>query len=168
MDAYIGEIRMFAGTFAPEGWLCCDGQLLSVAQYNALYAVLGVTYGGDGVSTFALPDLRGRLPVHGTTTVGQKFGVESLGLGADNMPTHGHAVRCGSGAATDTDPTGRLLADAPSAMLTYTLASQGTATELANATVGANAGGAWHSNMMPSLCLNFIICCADGEYPPRP
>lgn len=167
MDAYIGEIRMFTGNYAPQDWQFCDGQILSITAYTELFSLLGTTYGGDGRSTFALPDLRGRLPIHAAADVGQKVGAESVALATANLPAHTHAVRVVSGTATATDPTGKLLANAVTPPLMYSLASAAAATPLSGGAVSANAGGQAHANMMPSLCVNFIICCAGGIFPER-
>lgn len=166
MDAYIGEIRMFSGNFAPEDWFFCDGQVLPIASYTVLFAVLGTQFGGDGVTNFALPDLRGRIPLHGASTFGQKVGVEAVSLTADQIPSHRHTIRAVADTASATNPTGNLLANAVTPPLMYSPATAGTATPLNGATLGANMGGQAHANMMPSLCVNFIIC-ANGVYPTR-
>src|SRR5690348_13380835 len=116
---YIGEIRMFGGNFAPAGWAFCNGQLLPIAQNDALYTLLGTTYGGDGVNTFALPDLRGRAPVHfgqgsglSNYVQGQQYGAEQVTLNVNQIPAHNHLVNCNSagsnqaGVATKTTPAG--------------------------------------------------------------
>lgn len=166
MDAYLGEIRMFSGNYAPMDWFFCDGQLLSIAEYEALYALLGTFYGGDGVTNFALPDLRGRVPLHGASTFGQKLGVETVALNASQIPAHSHAVRVVADTATATDPTGNLLANAVAPPLMYSPASAGAATPLSGAALSTTTGGQAHTNMMPSLCVNFIIC-ANGVFPNR-
>src|ERR671913_1343199 len=96
---YIGEIRIFAGTFPPKGWLMCEGQLLPISENDALFTLIGTTYGGDGQSTFALPDLRGRVPVHKGSAfpLGDKAGVESVTLTTQQIPVHSHAQLCHSG-----------------------------------------------------------------------
>lgn len=166
MDAYLGEIRMFSGNYAPMDWFFCDGQLLSIAEYEALYALLGTFYGGDGMTNFALPDLRGRVPLHGASTFGQKLGVETVALNASQIPAHSHTVRVVADTATATDPTGNLLANAVAPPLMYSPASAGAATPLSGAALSTTTGGQAHTNMMPSLCVNFIIC-ANGVFPNR-
>lgn len=164
MGSYVGEIRQFAGDFAPVDWLECDGQILPISQYDVLFNLLGTMYGGDGVNTFALPDLRGRIPLHAPATQGQQSGTETVALSASQIPAHTHGVRVISSAATATDPTRMILADAVSPPLMYSPKSAGTPTPLGSTAVAANAGGQPHSNMMPTLCVNFIICYA-GIYP---
>jgi len=166
MDPYVGEIRMFAGNYAPEGWLECDGQILSISQYEVLFTLFGTTYGGDGTSTFALPDLRGRIPLHAPATQGQPSGTETVVLSAAQVPAHAHGVRVIASNATATDPTNRILANAVAPPLMYSPKSAGTTTPLNAGTVVPNAGGQAHSNMMPTLCVDFIVCYA-GIYPSR-
>lgn len=166
MDAYTGEIRMFSGSYAPDGWLDCDGQTLSISSYQTLFAVLGASFGGDGATTFALPDLRGRVPLHSTSTFGQKSGAETVSLGAAEIPAHTHSVRVVADTATATDPNGNLLANAVAPPLMYSPASAGTTTSLNGATLSTTTGGQAHANMMPSLCVRFIIC-VEGVFPVR-
>ena len=110
-DPFIGEISLFASNFAPRGWALCDGQLLPISTNTALFALLGTTYGGDGRTTFGLPDLRGRLPVHAGTgpgltqrRLGERSGVEQVTLSTTELPSHGHAVRGNSGVANRQSP----------------------------------------------------------------
>ena len=166
MDAYLGEIRMFSGDYAPMDWMFCDGQILSIADNSTLFSLLGPAFGGDGRTTFALPDLRGRIPLHGTSTFAQKLGAESVALSAAQMPAHTHAVRVVADTATATNPTGNLLANAVAPPLRYSLASAGAATPLSGAALSSTTGGQAHANMMPSLCVNFIIC-TNGVFPNR-
>lgn len=166
MDAYLGEIRMFSGDYAPMDWMFCDGQTLPISDYDALFAVLGTVYGGDGIQNFALPDLRGRIPLHGASTFGQKVGVEAVALSAAEIPAHTHTIRVVADTATATNPTGNLLANAVAPPLMYSPASAGAATPLGGATLSTTAGGQAHANMMPSLCVNFIICTT-GLFPVR-
>jgi microcystin-dependent protein len=168
MDPYIGEIRLFAGNFAPRGWALCNGQLLPIAQNVALFSILGTTYGGDGIQTFALPDLRGRAPVHmgrgpglAPVTLGQARGSETVTLVEGEMPGHTHQVLV-AGAATDTDPVGAALAT--SAEATYGAAGSGARLDLA--TVLPAGGGQPHENMQPYLAVNFIIAL-EGIFPAR-
>src|SRR5437899_12703586 len=117
MTPFIGEIVMFAGNFAPRGWAFCNGQILSIAQNTALFSILGTTYGGNGQTTFALPDLRGRVPMHpgqgpGLTnhTLGEVAGSETTTLLSSNMPQHTHALNCNSAAGTQPSPSSGFLA----------------------------------------------------------
>jgi microcystin-dependent protein len=116
-EPFVGEIRMFAGNFAPRGWALCDGQLLAVSQNDALFSLLGTIYGGDGRTTFGLPDLRGRIPVHegsgpGLTprSLGQRGGSETVTLSESQLASHGHRLRAVGARGTSGDPQGRLLA----------------------------------------------------------
>lgn len=180
MDYYVGEIRMFAGNYAPEGWALCDGRLLSVNQYQVLYSLLGVVWGGDGVNSFALPDLRGRLPVGqgqgtGLTTraLGQMAGTESVAVTGEQMPAHAHAFNVALAPATTgtlgpttvlAEPTENDEMYLPDSKAPLAADQQFGAQSIAN-----NAGaGAAHGNVMPSLALNFIIALQGGIYPSRP
>lgn len=159
-DPYLGEIRMFGGTFVPYGWVSCDGSLLSINSNQALFAILGTTYGGNGVTTFAVPDLRGRLAVHagsgpGLTprTLGQQFGTESVSLNVAQMPSHQHSM---TGATTQTT-------DRPAGAAAAPGSSYGTPTTPMAATQSAGQGLP-HENMQPSLAVNFIIA-TQGIFP---
>jgi microcystin-dependent protein len=162
-DAYLGEIRMFAGSYAPFGWALCDGQLISIATYSALYSLLGTTYGGDGITTFGLPDLRGRAPMHrsGSFPIGSKQGQETVTLTVDQMPQHSHAPQAYTQSGDATDPTNAVWA-APAASryssAAPTLAMHSTAIGTAGTTQA-------HNNMMPFLTTSFIICLEGGVYP---
>lgn len=157
---YVGEIRLFAGNFAPSGWMFCDGQLLTIADNDVLFILIGTTYGGDGQQTFALPDLRGRVPVHqgqgpGTSgrTIGELGGAETVTLVATQLPAHTHTLRASTLAATGSTPSSALLA-------TTSVASYdaGTATTpMAAGGVGATGGSQPHDNMAPTLTVNYII-----------
>lgn len=171
-EAYIGEIRMFAGTYAPMGWAMCDGQLLPIAQNDVLYSLLGTIYGGDGQTTFALPDLRGRLPLgvgtnpqtNSTYTRAQAGGTETVPLIAAQLPVHTHAATCQTNPGTSPTPANNYWATA-SAGVQYKAA---TAKAAMGASVTYPAGeGRPHDNMMPFLPLNFIIAL-EGYYPPQP
>jgi microcystin-dependent protein len=165
---YIGEIRMFGGTFAPLGWLFCAGQLLPIAQYDVLYTLLGTTYGGDGVNSFGLPDLRGRVPVHmgqgpdlPAVIIGEKSGVEQVTMTTQQMPSHTHSVQANTGTATSGHAQGNLLAQT-SVLSLYNTASPAVA--LNAATVGPGGQGQPHDNMQPYLCISFIIA-TEGIFP---
>ena len=166
MDPFLGEIRMFGGNFAPQDWAICAGQLLSISQNDALYALLGTTYGGDGINTFALPDLRGRVPIHrgSNYALGQAGGVETVTLSAAQLPAHSHAVACASTPADGNNPAGKVLAD--NANLTpYSSAGPAAAMNAGVVTI-AQGGGQPHDNMVPFQAVNFIIALV-GIFPPR-
>lgn len=183
-EGCIGEIRMFAGNFAPRNWALCDGQLLPIAQYNALFAILGTTYGGDGRTTFALPDLRGRFPMHpgngpGLTPrqLGQKGGVEDVTLTAAQMPAHSHSAstevieNVSSNEGNSASPDGQVLAKSGSGDPDYAPIAQADSklderSHDASTTVGTAGGNQSHDNMSPFNCVNFIICL-EGIFPPR-
>ena len=154
---YVGEIRMFAGNFAPSGWMFCEGQLLPIAENETLFQLIGTTYGGDGQETFSLPDLRGRVPIHQGNgfTLAETGGVEETTLSINNIPLHTHLPQANSGNATSSDPTNNFWA-AQTSMLQYS--AQGSAnTNLAVDTVAAKGGNQPHTNFQPYLCVDFII-----------
>ena len=162
---YLAEIRMFAGDFAPHGWAFCDGQLLDVEIHNALFSLIGTTFGGDGQTTFALPDLRGRAPVHaGATVLGQVGGQEVVVLTPAQMPLHSHTLLGSSAPAQTNDPSGRVPARNPLGWPHY---SSNIDTSFAADAVTLSGSSTPHDNMMPSLCIHFIICL-DGVFPSRP
>lgn len=174
-EPYLGEMRMFAGTFAPKNWAFCDGQLLAVSGNEALFSLLDTTYGGDGRTTFGLPDLRGRLPVHygsgiGLTSrpLGTRYGLENVTLKNENLPAHGHGLLASQSAATASNPAGAVLATQTDGDLIYVeKPSDSSKIQTLNAdSVGQAGGGRAHSNLMPSLCLNFIIAM-HGVFPSR-
>jgi microcystin-dependent protein len=151
---YVGEIRIFAGNFAPAGWMFCQGQLLPISEYETLFNLIGTTYGGDGQSTFGLPDLRGRLPIH----MGQGFvlaetgGNESVTLTTTQIPAHTHPVLATTNSNTASLPGGNYLAANPDI---YDQNKPGTSTMApAISSVGGNQP---HDNFQPYLCLNFIL-----------
>ena len=155
---YVGEIRMFAGNFAPAGWMFCEGQLLPISENETLFQLIGTTYGGDGQSTFGLPDLRGRLPLHyGIAFVlAETGGAEQVTLTGNQIPGHNHVLLATGGAATDASPTGQI----PAATASATISPYGTdapQTTLAAASVSATGGSQPHENMQPYLCVDFII-----------
>ncbi len=168
MDPFIGAIVMFGGNFAPRGWATCDGQLLPISSNSALFSILGTTYGGDGRTTFALPDLRGRVSMHpgsgpGLTPrkLGQKVGSETETLTVNEIPAHNHGVQATNGNGNKNDPQNNILADEPSAY------SNRTPQVLMNADMITNTGGGGaHNNVQPSLCANYIIALI-GTYPSR-
>lgn len=151
MDYYLGEIRPFPYNFAPSGWLFCEGQLLSVADNNALFQILGTTYGGDGVNTFGIPDLRGRVPIGvGNLPFASAGGVEQVGLSIYELPHHNHPLGT-AGAASSTSPVGKF--PAPAAHGAYGPAN-GT---IASDAVSSAGHGATHENREPFLAIGFAI-----------
>jgi len=170
-DPFIGEIKMFAGNFAPRSWALCDGQLLSVSQNEALFSLLGTIYGGDGRTTFGLPDMRGRIPVHqgqgpGLTDrrIGSHFGTEQETLTEAQLPSHNHAFQASTGTANTGYPQQVVVADTDTEN-TYNAAS--VADENFHPSAITNAGGGQaHNNIMPFQCVNFIIALF-GIYPSR-
>ena len=152
---YVGEIRMFAGNFAPAGWMFCEGQLLPISENETLFNLIGTTYGGDGQETFALPDLRGRLPIH----VGNGFiqaetgGVEEVTLTVQQIPIHNHPLLATAAGANSTSPNGNVLAKPSKNMY-----RPGPGSNPMNPqTVGPAGGSQPHTNFQPYLCINFII-----------
>ena len=171
MDNFLGEIRLFAGTFAPAGWAMCNGALVSIATNDALYSLIGNTYGGDGVQTFGLPDLRGRVPLHQGTlktepgvsyTIGQMGGTSSVVLTANNLPQHTHTLTISAAPGTTADPTGNVIGAAPDGVELYFAATPATA--LDPRMVGVAGAGTAHDNMQPYAVMNYIIA-TEGIYP---
>jgi microcystin-dependent protein len=159
---YIGEIRMFAGNFAPNGWAFCNGQPMPISENEALFNLIGTTYGGDGQTTFNLPDLQSRLPIHqgsgsGTTwAIGQSGGEESVTLTVAQTPGHTHTAL----ASTDVAGTTQNQGNVPASLSAGTNNAYGVLTPLTNldpSTLAAVGGGQPHDNMHPFLCINFII-----------
>lgn len=186
MDQLLGQIMLFAGNFAPRGWAFCDGQLLAISQNSALFSILGTTYGGDGRTTFALPDLRGRVAVHkgngpglSPYILGEKGGVEDVTLNTLQIPSHSHiagsvSLPVSSSEATSSDPVGQVLASA----MTY-ISREATAStnvyadaDMANSNMktagstGATGGSQSHTNVQPYLATNYIIA-VQGTFPSR-
>lgn len=170
-EPFVGEIRMFAGNFAPRGWAFCDGQLLAVSQNDALFSLLGTIYGGDGRTTFGLPDLRGRVPIHAGTgpgltnrRLGAKGGQEHVTLTASQMPSHSHAVR----GTNNTGESSTAINNVPAQSTTIELYAPATAPDINMAAQAVpNVGGSQsHNNLMPTICINFIIALF-GIYPSR-
>jgi microcystin-dependent protein len=169
MEPFLGEIRLFAGTFAPRGWAFCNGQLLSASQYEALFSLLGTTYGGDGRTTFGLPDMRGRLPIHHgqgprltRRPLGQKGGAESVTVTVNEMPSHSHQLTADNETASQTNPAGIQLARSQGDIYVESTAEVDMWAE-AITDVGGDQS---HNNVMPFLCLHFIIALT-GIYPSR-
>ena len=154
---YIGEIRMFGGNFAPVGWALCNGALVPISENDALFNLIGTTYGGDGQSTFALPDLRGRAPVHTGSgfTLGQRAGTETVTLTTSQIPVHTHPMLASKDAANQITGAGGVLAS-PVSLATY-FNSPPDNTALNAAAVLPAGGNQPHDNMQPYLAINFII-----------
>lgn len=151
---YVGEIRIFAGNFAPAGWMFCEGQLLPISEYETLFNLIGTTYGGDGQSTFQLPDLRGRLPIHQGNgfTLAQTGGAENVNLTTAQIPAHTHAVIVTSDSNNASLPGGNFLASGPD------IYDQNVAGSSTMAAAISSVGGSQpHSNFQAYLCLDFII-----------
>jgi microcystin-dependent protein len=177
MEPYLGEIKLFGGNFAPSGWALCNGQLLAISQYAALFSILGTTYGGNGVQTFGLPNLQGRTPIHwgtgpGLTTrvLGEIDGTENVSLLISNMPAHNHLINASTTVATQVLPTNFILAQsvdtaaggAPSNFIEPT----GANTTLASTAVSMAGSSLPHDNMQPYLAVSFIIALV-GVFPSR-
>ena len=166
---FVGEIRMFGGSFAPNGWMFCEGQLLPISENEVLFQLIGTMYGGDGENTFALPNLSGRVPIHFGTgpdgityAQGELAGVESVTLTTQQIPIHTHAMRCSSGGGQNSSNPANAVA-APSDISQYndlTVAPNNAPTaQLGTPPFNSNISGGSqpHENMMPFLCINFII-----------
>ncbi len=171
-EGFIGEIRMFAGNFAPQGWAFCDGQLLSIAQNSALFSIVGTMYGGNGQTTFALPDLRGRVAIHAgqgpglsDRQQGSMGGTETTTLSIANLPAHSHIVYpyASTDVGTTNDPTGSFPANTSVLDKEYAGSPNTTMGTTTTATTGNNAS---FSNMQPFGTVRYIICLY-GVYPPR-
>jgi microcystin-dependent protein len=183
MDPYIGEIRMFAGNFAPQGWFFCDGSMLSINQYQAFFSLIGTTYGGDGMSTFQIPDLRGRAPIHSGNgqgrgvsryELGQLGGTENVTLSVQQMPAHGHQVLVIASAADQSTPENNFLSigvdgSTGNAATSYQDFVDTTLpqTYLNQKTVVPSGGNQPVNVVTPYLGINFIIAW-QGIWPSRP
>jgi microcystin-dependent protein len=153
---YVGEIRMFAGNFAPAGWMFCEGQLLPISEYETLFNLIGTTYGGDGQSTFALPDLRGRIPLHfgNGFTLAETGGVETVTLTVSQIPAHSHALLGVNGPASQQNVSGNLMAEAT---LFNPYININPTSAMAAQAAGSTGGSQPHNNFQPYLCVDFII-----------
>jgi microcystin-dependent protein len=162
---YIGEIRLFAGSFTPAGWYSCDGSLVPIGENEALFQLIGTTYGGDGQSTFALPDLRGRVPVHqsGSSVLGQSGGVEQVTLTAGQVPAHTHALLGSTASAGSTSPSGGVPAT-QAEVTALAFGSDAPLTTMSAQVLQPSGGSQPHENMQPYVCLTFIIS-AFGIFP---
>ncbi len=172
-DQFVGEIRLFAGNYAPEGWAFCDGTVLTISGHDTLYAVLGVTYGGDGITNFALPDLRSRAPMHqgqgtGLTNriIGSKFGSETATVSINQLASHSHTFVASSGSANLQTISGNVLAVTPTSDNFYVAEPTDPTLKinLVNGVVSNTGGGGLHDNRMQYLALNYIIAL-NGYFP---
>lgn len=163
-EPFLGEVKIFSGTYPPKGWADCNGQLLPINQYQALFALLGTTFGGDGRSTFALPNLITRVPVHAGPgfLVGQAGGEQSHSLTLAELPAHAHAAAASSAPGNTPNPAGNVLAS-PSAAQLYDAGNSGLTAFLA-ASLGSVGGSQSHSNLQPFLTLRFCIAL-QGIFP---
>jgi microcystin-dependent protein len=172
-DPFLGEIRMFAGNFAPTGWALCNGQLLAISQNTALFAILGTQFGGDGVQTFGLPDLRGRVPLNqgqgpglSNYVVGENGGSESVTLISNQMPQHNHLLNVDNGGGGKNTPSGNFLG-AVSSSASEKFYSAGPANaQMSQNSIGMAGGSQPHENRQPFLCVSFIIAL-QGIFPSR-
>ena len=153
---YVGEIRMFAGNFAPAGWMFCEGQLLPISENETLFQLIGTTYGGDGQSTFALPDLRGRIPIHQGNgfILAETGGAEEITLTVNQIPAHSHPFLASTNVAQDTSPLNKTVGQTGSALLYIQDVTDSNMSPQAVASVG---GSQPHTNFQPYLCVDFII-----------
>ena len=166
-EPFIAEIRIFGFDFAPPGWAFCDGQLLSINQNQSLFSLLGTTYGGDGETSFGLPDLRGRTPLHRGTGFpqGTRAGEEGVSISESQMPSHTHGARATSASADSTDATGRLLGVTDDLRFSITPYANLDTPQPMISTALATAGlGQGHNNMQPFLALRFCIALV-GTFP---
>lgn len=174
MDQFVGEIRMFAGNFPPKGWAFCNGQLLPLAQNTALFSLLGTSYGGDGKSTFALPNLQGCVPLHagqgpGLSAYynGDSGGSEMVTLLVSEMPSHSHTLEYGISAEAQENPAGQIWKDTTAGRRGPSgYASPANTAPMGAAAIKPAGGGVPHNNMQPYLTVNFIIAL-QGIFPPR-
>lgn len=169
-EPFVGEIKMFAGNFAPRGWALCDGQLLAISQNDTLFSLFGTIYGGDGRTSFGLPDMRGRIPIHAGTgpglsprPLGSKAGAESVTLTVTQLPAHSHSPQAISGSGSLASPENALWSDASQAHYTTDHNVDGTMHDAAVLHTGGSQG---HNNIMPFVALNFIVALF-GIYPSR-
>jgi len=153
---YVGEIRMFAGNFAPAGWMFCEGAILPISENETLFQLIGTTYGGDGESTFSLPDLRGRLPLHQGNgfILAETGGAEEITLTPAQMPVHSHPLLAASSVANDPNPTSNVLGESSAVSL---FQSGNPVAAMAPQSISMVGGSQPHTNFQPYLCVNFII-----------
>ena len=154
---YVGEIRMFAGNFAPAGWMLCEGQLLPISENETLFNLIATTYGGDGQSTFALPDLRGRIPVHmgNGVNLAESGGAEAVTLTVQQIPAHSHPALATLTQATETSPANAVVAESRPGSVQFFQDVPNV--NMAGNMIAAVGGSQPHANFQPYLCINFII-----------
>jgi microcystin-dependent protein len=176
-DPYVGEIRMFGGNFAPVGWALCNGQLLNISTNAALFSLLGTNFGGNGQTTFGLPNLQGRVPIHwgngaglSPYTLGQNAGVETITLAQNQIPAHSHLINCVNGSnANSIKPSGAYPGSITSSVTTTKVDAYSSATpdaQMNAAAVSVIGGSQPHQNIQPYLCVTFIIALV-GIFPSR-
>jgi len=172
-ESFLGEIRMFSGSFAPPGWVLCSGQLLQIVQNTALYSLIGITYGGDGITTFALPDFRGRVPIHqgqgvglSSYTVGEMGGSETVTLTAAQMPAHNHSVTADQSSSDTTlsNPRGSWLGATGATNIYSPINPPANPAMMNPGMIGVAGAGQAHPNMQPFLVVTFILSL-NGMYP---
>jgi microcystin-dependent protein len=153
---FVGEIRMFGGNFAPAGWMLCQGQQLAISENDVLFQLIGTTYGGDGQSTFNLPNLQGRLPMHqgGSFVMGQMAGVETVTLTTQQLPIHSHPVAASLNNAANSTVTGNVVGQVGATQIYREVPA---ASPMAGQACTPTGGSQPHDNMQPFLCINFII-----------
>ena len=153
---YVGEVRMFAGNFAPAGWMFCEGQLLPISENETLFQLIGTTYGGDGQSTFALPDLRGRIPIHQGNgfIMAETGGAEEITLTVNQIPVHNHPFLGSEVNGSQASPAGNLLA---SSTVVTPYAPETANAMMAPSAISPTGGSQPHTNFQPYLCIDFII-----------
>lgn len=163
---FLGEIRATSFNFAPKGWALCNGQLLAINQNQALFAILGTTYGGNGINNFALPNLQGRTPLHfgGDTVLGQSGGAQSVTLNPSQLPAHQHALQASADLATSNQAANNVPASKPRGGLNVYAPAGSPTTALDPSTLSAAGGSQAHDNMQPYLTINFIIAL-QGIFP---
>lgn len=153
---YVGEIRMFGGNFAPAGWMFCEGQLLPISENEVLFQLIGTTYGGDGQSTFALPDLRGRIPIHQGNgfILAESGGAEEITLTVNQIPAHSHPLLASTGPGNVNAPAGNMTGESAAVKIYI---SEAPTANLNPAAVNSVGGSQPHTNFQPYLCINFIV-----------
>jgi len=154
---YVGEIRMFAGNFAPAGWMFCEGQLLPISEYETLFQLIGTTYGGDGQSTFALPDLRGRIPLHQGNgfILAETGGAEEITLTVSQIPAHSHPLLASTNSGTSANAANQVVARTTGLITLYI--EDAPTLNMSPQAVSSVGGSQPHTNFQPYLCVNFII-----------
>lgn len=172
-DPFVGEIKMFAGNFAPRGWAFCDGQLLAVSQNDALFSLFGTIYGGDGRTTFGLPDLRGRIPLHqgqgpglSSRKIGNKSGQEDVTLTTNQLPSHTHTMKASNSSGERATPSGSVLSRSNVVNIYRSSPAAATIVDMSAQAVSNTGGSQHHSNLMPFLCIHYIVALF-GIYPSR-